>query len=469
MQTRRIVFAIVLLIVTIAAILRLRGIESWSLNNDEIAEVRWASQPFGDMLEEVRNDLVHPPVDYILQHAMWRAGASETARRLPSVVFGTASVALLMLLGRFWFSATAGLAAGFFLAVAPIHIRYSQEVRPYASGVFLVLLALVFLEMYARRKSRTTAVLWFSAVLLAGWTLYFAGMVAGVVSLARIFLDRRDDMKVLWRRMPLILAGWVVLYAPWLLIVARAVKRTPVVAREHLTRDWWLFRLHAFAAGDQDYHPITIGSWLFWFAVLLGLLLSIRYRLLRTATIWFLGCGSLSILVLQLRPHYPSPRYLMPAFVGAFLLAGAAVGWMWSIRALRGAAIVLPAVFCAYAWLTLSSYFEGARSNWRGVSEFVHERARPGDTVVLTNPWVTRNFGFYWLSMPKRPEVRVERFVARAGELEGPAWIVTGQCRQADPIFAAGLMAEWPETERATVRYLRAGQRLPTADELCPE
>ena len=457
------------LIVLLALGLRAYGVTRWSLNNDEIAEVRWASQSFGRMMDEVRKDLVHPPLDYMLQHVLWRAGVDEWQRRVPSVLFGTATVALLMFLGRSWFSAQAGLVAGLLLALSPIHIRYSQEVRPYALGVFLIVAALVALEQYANTTKRNWAIAWFVLVLLAGGTLYFAGMVAGVVSIARIFVSRHESLRLLWRKLPLIFLGWVVLYAPWLGIILRVVKRHPIVEREKLTGAWWMYRAHAFGAGDVPYTPITLGSWFFWGAVAIGIAVSVRHRMLRVATVWLLAGVALSIVVLQARPHYPSPRYLLPAAIGAFILAGAAVATLWRSHLARPLSVAIVLLFVGYASVTLDRYYRGARSDWRGIAEFVHERVKPGETVILSNPWVVRNFGFYWLTLPKKQGVFVERFEISPHEFVGPAWIVTGQCQIRPVLFPVGMMLESPMTEYSQVRYLRPGQRLSMAEDICPE
>jgi mannosyltransferase len=457
-------------VITILALaLRSYGVTRWSLNNDEIAEVRWASQSFGRMMQEVRNDLVHPPIDYMLQHVLWRAGVPEWQRRVPSVLFGTATAALLIFLGWQWFSPGAGLVAGFLLAVAPIHIRYSQEVRPYAFAVFLLVAALVALEQYARTSKRVWAVSWFVLVLLAGGTLYFAGMTAGVVSIVRIFMSRNDSLHALWRRLPLIFLGWVVLYAPWLGIILQVVRRNPIVAREKLTGAWWLYRLQAFGTGDVPYTPVSLGSWFFWGAVAVGIVVSLRQRMLRVATLWFVGCLILSVIVLQLRPHYPSPRYLMPAVIGAFILAGASVATLWQWRVARPLAVAIVVLFVGYAAVTLDRYYSGTRSDWRGIAQFVYDRVKPGETVILANPWVVRNFGFYWQTFPKKETVFVERFESSHRDFVGPAWIVTGQCQIRPVLFPVGMMLESPMTEYSQVRYLRPGQRLSMTEEICPE
>ncbi|MGZ7042852.1 MAG: glycosyltransferase family 39 protein, partial [Thermoanaerobaculia bacterium] len=314
-----------ILIVLTALALRLQKLSRISLTNDEVAEVTWAAMPFGDMIDRVALDVVHPPLDYIVQFALGRAGASEPVRRLPAVLFGTATVALLILLGRLWYGPFAGLLAGCFLTIAPMHIRFSQEIRPYSMALFFIVGAILCLELYATRRRVIWAVLWFAAVLLAGYTFYFAGMTAGVVSLARIYVDRRGFLGRLWEWMTLLIAGWAVLYAAWVPVAIHGLRTPRGFQPDTLDWPWWRYRLHVFAAGQLSENAITAGSWAFWCAVVVGIVLSIRVKALRFAVIWLIGCGAIEIITLHFRPHYSAARHLMPAWIGAFILAGAGV------------------------------------------------------------------------------------------------------------------------------------------------
>jgi uncharacterized membrane protein len=237
-------------IILTALALRLEKLNRISLTNDEVAEVMWSKMPFGSMIDRVALDLVHPPLDYIVQFALDRVEAPETIRRLPSVVFGTATVALIILLGRLWCGPLAGLFSGFFLAVSPMHIRFSQEIRPYSMALFFVVGAVLWLEMDAVRRRRVWAVLWFISVLLAGYTFYFAGMTAGVVSLARIYIDRHGSLENLWKRRTLIIGGWAALYALWVPVAIRAVRNQPGFPPDTLDWPWWRYRLQVFASGE---------------------------------------------------------------------------------------------------------------------------------------------------------------------------------------------------------------------------
>ena len=97
------------------------------------------------------------------------------------------------------------------------------------------------------------------------------------------------------------------------------------------------------------------------------------------------------------------------------------------------AAIVL--LYVAFAAIRLNEYYKNGRSDWRSIMSYVHDRARPGDQIVLANGWVTRNVAFYWMTVPAPPGVSIFMFIERPEDLVGPAWIVTGQCRPREPLL----------------------------------
>lgn len=457
-------------IALIALSIRLHRITDWSLGNDEVAEVRWASGSFGEMIDEVRRDAVHPPLDYVVQYALGKMGVPEWARRLPSALAGAATVFLVFLLGRRWFDPVAGLCGASLLTFATVHVRYSQEVRPYATAFFFIAFALVALEWFARTRRRPWMFAWAAAVWLAGATLYLAGVVAAAASLARILVGRRDELSLVWRRLPVVVIVWTLLYAPWLPTVFQAARYRPPQDAERLDWAWWQHRLQVYGTGDWRFEPVSAGSWAFWIAVAVGIGLSARHPKLRTATVWFVLGAVLVVVSLQLRPHYHTPRYLMPAWIGAFPLAGAGIAALLRRRATMMIGAALLGIVIAFDAVTVTTYFRGERPDWRSVARFVHERAQPGDRVVLANNWVVRNFGWYWQRLPAREGVAIERFVASQAVLEGPAWIVTGQCFPREVLKnGTELRSSFPLTELAEVRFVCRGCTLPMGEELCPE
>lgn len=103
----------------------------------------------------------HPPgwfaIIWIWGHIF---GFSEVTSRLPSVFFGVATVWLTYQLGKELFNEQVlslgnrkvGLLASIFLAIAPLHVYYSQEARMYAFAAFSVTLSFYFLNRITQGK-----------------------------------------------------------------------------------------------------------------------------------------------------------------------------------------------------------------------------------------------------------------------------------------------------------------------------
>ena len=100
-------------------------------------------------------------------------GDSTPAMRMLSVLFGTLTVPFLgWFIGRLAGPGPACLAA-LFLAVAPFHIDYSQEARPYTLFPFLILAATAALSWALDRRSARRWALYAFLALLACYTHYF--------------------------------------------------------------------------------------------------------------------------------------------------------------------------------------------------------------------------------------------------------------------------------------------------------
>jgi hypothetical protein len=468
-MTRTLRIATTITIILLAVTLRLIHIRDRALDNDEVAETMWSSFEFDKMMSEVRRDAVHPPADYLVQFVVGRVGP-EWVRRLPSVLTGTATVALLILLGTQWMSWRAGIAAGFLLAISPMHIFYSQQVRPYATALCWLIASLVALEWYARTRRTRWAVAWAAFVWLAGATLYFGGMVAAIGGFTRIFIDRRDVMRSLWRRLPLVIIVWTLLYAPWLQVIRNASRIASPAPPATFDWPWWEWRLQSLGAGsERTWEAVDLGSWAFWLLVVIGIVASVRVRLLRVAAVMFVFGSIAEVALLQIHPHYPAVRYLMPPWIAGFLLAGGAVVWLGRHFATRPVAIAAMITFAGFAAIRIDEYYRGDRSDWRAIAEYVHARIKPGDTLVVTSTWTIRNFGHYWHSLAPIDRLTIEVYAPAQRELAGPAWIVIGGCMKGDARRAAPLMATFPRTEQAEVRYLRPGQKMSMREPICPD
>jgi len=104
---------------------------------DETFSVWMADHSVGEMLRWLVRIDQHPPLYYSLLHG-WIAVGGDTPYhvRLLSVIFGTATIPVIYLIGRRMSGLAMGLAAAIFLALSPLNIYFAQETRMYTLLTF---------------------------------------------------------------------------------------------------------------------------------------------------------------------------------------------------------------------------------------------------------------------------------------------------------------------------------------------
>jgi mannosyltransferase len=147
---------VMLAVSLLALLLRLHRLGRESLWLDEGFSWRRARLP----LEQLVTDAIgahHNPSYFILLRYWMQLGDDEFMLRLPSAIGGTLAVATTAALGCTLRGPVAGFVAGLLLALAPVHIRFSQETRMYALLSWSATVAaagLVWLAMHPERAAR---------------------------------------------------------------------------------------------------------------------------------------------------------------------------------------------------------------------------------------------------------------------------------------------------------------------------
>ena len=119
------------LFVLLAFALRVLRLDFQPLWWDEGYSVWFATHPLGQMAALTAQD-IHPPLYYALLHGwIGLLGAGPVSLRLLSVLFGVLAIPAIYLAGRRMLTRRAALLAAFLLAISPLHVYYSQEVRMY--------------------------------------------------------------------------------------------------------------------------------------------------------------------------------------------------------------------------------------------------------------------------------------------------------------------------------------------------
>jgi len=448
-------------LITLAAFaIRIFGVNSRSLWDDELAEAVIAQLPWTAFFEGVRSHAAAAPLDYVGVKATTAVfGTSTTATRMWAVVCGTTAVAAMgWAAWEVYRSRVIAAVCAALLAVAPFHVAYSQEARFYALAS-LATLVVVGLFVRAARSSRARDwVLLGIAGAAAIYTHYFAAILVVAAAFAlvlvaglRLASHRFKQAHVIYwgRRIAgMALAGVVALalFSPWLayaFIEQMQVTYVGFPPPDPFTADFVAGVLQTLLApgGDPGLHqPAVVGLTLILAAV--GLQDSKPW--LRPAGL-LLMVASITALPLiwaaDLRSgFFFHPRQAIALLVVVLMLAGAGlVGTADRIAMYMRVGGVgratATAVFVA-AWLGLVVPLVVAQvhapwrnqQDWRGAAALITEYHCPESTIYVDLPEsYAYGIGYYRPELlPKTREVSGRPLYAQIESLglESSDWIV---------------------------------------------
>jgi len=308
---------------------------------DEAFSLATASRTLPGLWAYLHTNDTHPIAYYALLHAWIRwFGTDLTAMRTPSLILGLGAVALTWAVGRRLCSPAIGIVAAGLVALHPLQIFSSNEMRMYPLLTVLSLMStwLVWRAVNAP-DDRWRWGAYGVGVALLGYTSYYAALlVPAQVLWILMSLPRRQGLA------RLALAGLVALacYAPWLPVVMTLGGRLPwawrfppdvYYAASLVTSQ--TFGTYLFGTGTYfvighlplvDY-PLLI----FPFAVLLGVGVVALTRVNRrggalVAVSWFVPLALVLVVSYAMHLQFAFSRHLV--FIepfAALLLAGAIV------------------------------------------------------------------------------------------------------------------------------------------------
>lgn len=412
--------AALLLITALAAGLRFLGLGSQSFWVDELITLWQATAPGHGALEQFLDD-VHNPLPTLLARAMAGASESEAWLRLPSALLGSLSPLLLFAVVRPLAGARAGLLAALLLAVNPMHVDHSQELRGYAWMVFFGLAAIT--RAQAATREAPSAIRWVGVAVLG--TLCALGNLQGLfwmggLALGLLVAGRLDRRQLPWAigAFALVLA----LTAPWWSLslgIHEAGRLVPGEAtgeplRGEATFSPWALPWAGFALafGPQlgppsaELHRLAQEGRLglptgYWpvaavAALLVLVLASAGLAALRRRSLGPLAWALVPVVVavlLALRNVKPfNPRYVLAALPTLLLVVGAGLH-----RTRRGPALALLLLWLGLSGVGLYRHHFDARwrhEDLRGAAELLEDRGGEGDAIVA--PSVHTVVGHYY-------------------------------------------------------------------------
>lgn len=350
----------------------------------------------------------HMPNYFLLLQWLAPPGLDVAALRLPSALFGAATVGVVFAVGRTVAGRSAAAAGALLMALAPTQVQYGQEARSYTLLTLLIAIALWGLVQLARDPQRAALLPWKAGAAGRAWLAYLVGTVGA--------LDVLGDAAPWW------LASNLALWS-----IARALRGDAM--RRAFLRHWGAsqgivllccapFYLAVLVASDghlmRNFNWVPPLSWHgLWVmagstylmrsaAVLhLGLLppaglglapvvlvlCALGFRRLRgrpAARVLMLALVVLPLFLLGVSLFHSMlvPRYALWGALPFFVLAGAGVEALPT----RTRPLMLLSLAMLGAINLLPVYRVETKARWDRAAALLSSEVRPGDTVYTGDP-----------------------------------------------------------------------------------
>lgn len=427
----------VLVITLVGGFLRAFQLGANGMWLDETFSVWLANQSVADMLHWIVTIDQHPPLYYLLLH-YWTAFQESTPynARLLSVLFGTATIPLIYLIGKRLSGPVVGLVAAVLLALSLFNVYYAQETRMYTLLAFNAAVAIYALArlltdersaeqplgapigsqmrdyLHARHwssiRSIETDLAWAAFIVFSAATLLTHNTAVLFVLATNIFV--LGLLLFRWIRpaappsalQPPSLANWLIaqlaillLWSPWIVAFVQQAARVdqqfwiPAPTWESISLS--LRALLDTPAPLQNIHLFML--WVFCALLGLGLVyyrkkLSIFFFLAALFAVPFLG-----ELIVSLRRPIFYDRTLIWITIPMCLLLAAGIAQL-RFRLLM---VLVAGVLITNSLFNTGDYYSFyQKEDWGAAAGYVAYSAEKGDLVLFNSNFVIIPFDYYF-------------------------------------------------------------------------
>lgn len=394
----------VFVLLGMALILRLHNLTRLSFWFDDAFHIYIAHElRFFETLTYFTPTNVHPPLIYPVLH-LWvkYIGVSEFAIRMLSVIMGMTTLVVVYFMARHWLNRKLAMTSLLLLVVSPLHLYWSQSVRPYAWFTLLVTISMLLTLLASERPYQNWV--WVAYGLSLVVMIYLHYLTLHVIFCQAIFL-----LIVLYKngggllRLGITLASVAIAFLPWFdnfLIHSRSgtvnylagnIGPEQMVKAVEGFSSWFSPAELVYLVGAVFLPLYIFGlGWLWQNQRKLAILLA-NWSLLPLLTSW---------LSSQLRPNF-MPRYFIFC-VPAFLIIVAA-GICASSKVSMRIAPIMPYLLLGLAvglnLIACNNYNDHYRSqNWRGMVNYIVKNHQKDDLILFTNPYgyAVAPFDYYY-------------------------------------------------------------------------
>ncbi len=420
---------LVIFLVLLAAGTRLYRIEAESVYFDEYGSLVFLDDAENvlDFLSDNRTyDPAMTPAYFICQYFWYHyVSSSIVGVRLLTVLFGLLMIPLLYCFGRDLYGKTAGGVAALCLALSPVHIYYSQEIKNYELFALAALLSTYTFYRLLQHSSRRWWVLHLMANLLLFWSHLFGIVLIATEGLYLCcFYWRRVRPVSLWiitngiLAIPLLIFASTVRYppaseAPWMVAprlrdffadlflddaISRLGQIRPFMSTwaQFLPDDWaWFIAYRLCDVFDFALLVLFLISMISLALVSSGVWKradkTVFFRHYVLLVLWF----ALPITILAIISHLWRPcmwaRYTIYACMAMYLIVGGSIAALPRRWMKIGAAGLVFLLFAYQAMLVLHG---PSREDWQSVARLIRQEAAPQDIILVENALWMKVFAY---------------------------------------------------------------------------
>ncbi len=365
--------------------------------HDEAYTAAMAVTPFRVFWQALARQEAFAGVYYSILRVWTSVSTSEAWLRLPSVLFGVASVAALFVLTRRLFGTTAAAIAGGLLAVNAFSVRYQQEARAYSMAMFASVLATYALVVAVEHESRRR---WLAYAAAATFAVYAHAFALFVVAAHAVWLVARRRLSL---AAAVAFASCGLLVAPLLTVLAVSSDIERGIPHPGLRAVASAFLNLTGGGGVRTPAAVLLLLGCGAFATIGVVTSFVRHRrraigtdgpssaLLAIAWIAVPICGSLALSAV--RPIFLS-RYLIVVVPALAMLTAVGIA---SLRPVAVRATALCALLLLSAPPLVAYYGQPFKDgeDWRTAVANVVARERPGDGIIFLSRFGRRPFEYY--------------------------------------------------------------------------
>ncbi len=382
----------------LALALRLATLTAQSAWVDEGYSMAAARHPVSFITEFTGRYDAHPPLHYLILH-LWLGvfGAGVEQGRLLSALCGVGSVLALYSLARILYDRRTAACAALLLAVSPVALWFSIEIRMYAMAGMFALLALLCL-VSATSQNRWWPWLTYAACAAAAfYTDYSATYILAAGALGALFMARTRQLAARWLTSQVLLC---LLVAPGLPLLAHQSGNTAATA--------WIT---APTLADVQAVAVNMVSRFTTMPVVVGLCACALALLGLVAlagdlgqpdgrrTALFVLCVTvapfaLPLLLSAFRPVFLTQSVVTTTF-GLLILFARGAAWL-ATRFGRWALLVLAPVLLLNTASITTVAATPINEDWRGAARYLRQQATPTDVLIFDPRFLQLPFDLYW-------------------------------------------------------------------------